>query len=227
MTEPILDKVKIINEGEYRMNRDFGKKESKIWLIGDSEPKNFKEKLENPLDYKHPAIHNIFTPILNQIQDEVFKIDNRIDIDNLYIRNAIRDVEDWNNIDKISEDIKELNKLLYDYKPLIIIPFGRRAFEFTRRAVGEESRDFQLWNTYKIGQEFIERCKNFNCNNINIIPLLHVSIARRNFLEAHKYFCKAINEVTKEQEENYFIATGKLIGTLLVKNKEKIDCWKR
>lgn len=209
------------------MNRDFGKKESRIWLIGDSEPKNFSETLKNPLDYKHPAIHNIFTPIINEIQEEVFKIDNRIDMNKFYIRNAIKDARDWNNVDKICEEVKELEKLLIEYKPLIITPFGRRAFELVRRAVGEENRSFKSWNTYKIGQEFIKRCKSFNCNSVNIIPLLHVSIARGKFLESHEYFCKAINEEIKGQEENYFIATGKIIGKLLIKNRDIIECWKR
>lgn len=209
------------------MNRDFGKRESRIWLIGDSEPENFSERLKNPLDYKHPAIHNIFTPIMNQIQEEVFKIDNRIDINKFYIRNAIKDAKDWNNTNKICQEISELSRLLSEYKPLIIISFGKRSFEFVIKAVGEENINLKPWNTYTIGQQFIRRCKNFNCNTINIIPLLHVSIARGKFLESHEYFCRAINEEINGEEDNYFIATGKIIGTLLIENKEKIDCWKR
>lgn len=50
-----------------------------------------------------------------------------------------------------------------------------------------------------MGHEFIKKCKNFDCNNVSIIPLVHVSIARGNFLEAHEYFYKGINELIKGQ----------------------------
>ncbi|GEQ22333.1 hypothetical protein CBU02nite_28390 [Clostridium butyricum] len=209
------------------MNRDCGRKQSEIWLIGDSEPRNFSGNLKNPLDYKHPTIHNIFTPIINEIQEEVFKIDNRIDRNKFYIRNAIKDSCDWDNNDKLNEEVKEFSHLIKKYKPLIIISFGRRAFEFVRRANCEEEKKLTSWTTYKIGQEFIKRYKNFEPKNINIIPLLHVSIARGKFLEAHKYFCKAINEELNGNEENYFVATGNILGKLLVDHKEIINCWER
>ena len=84
------------------MEREFGVKESKIWLIGDSEPVNNADKLKFPFDLKHPTVHNIFTPILNQIQDDVFNIGKRIDWKKLYIRNAMRESADWKNKLKIN-----------------------------------------------------------------------------------------------------------------------------
>ncbi|HHY74157.1 MAG TPA: hypothetical protein GX497_13235 [Bacillus bacterium] len=98
------------------------------------------------------------------------------------------------------------------------LTFGKYAFEFVRRALNEESKNLQSWNIYKLGEEFIKRCQGFNPEKVNILPLLHASICRGRFLEAHNYFCKAINNVMNTNEENYFIATGKQISDLLINN---------
>lgn len=51
-----------------------------IWLLGDSNPKNWQDRLDTPLDPRHPAVHNIWTPIIDIIQREVYmKIGKRID----------------------------------------------------------------------------------------------------------------------------------------------------
>ncbi len=71
------------------MERECGPIESKIWLIGDSEPANYSENLENPLDLKHPTVHNIFTPILINVQDELFNKGIRLDWNKFYVRNAV------------------------------------------------------------------------------------------------------------------------------------------
>ena len=46
------------------MNRDSGSRNFPIWLIGDSSPAEWEAYLVDPLDSKHPARHNIWTPIL-------------------------------------------------------------------------------------------------------------------------------------------------------------------
>jgi hypothetical protein len=37
-----------------------------IWLLGDSNPKGWQSVLETPLDPRHPARHNIWTPVLRE-----------------------------------------------------------------------------------------------------------------------------------------------------------------
>lgn len=204
------------------MKRDCGVIKSKIWLIGDSEPNNYSDKLENPLDLKHPTVHNIVTPILDQIQDGLFDEGIRIDWNKLYIRNAVKSSSDWKDESVLSEEVLNFRSLINEHSPIIIMSFGARAFEFVRRALNEESKKLNSWGTYELGQEFAQRCKTFNVKVTNIIPLLHASICRGRFIEAHKNFCTAI----EMDEDNYFIATGKTIAPILIENKNNFDCWK-
>lgn len=208
------------------MKRDCGDIKSKLWLIGDSEPSNNSEKLENPLDLRHPTVHNIVTPIFEQIQDDLFPRGKRIDWNKLYIRNAMKQQRDWDNIISLNEEIRNFKILIDKYSPIIIIPFGAKAFEFVRRALGEEEKKFNAWNTCRIGNEFAVRCKGFNVDKQNIIPLLHACICRGNYLEAHKNFCEAIESVYGIDEENYFIATGKILSSLMIDNENSFNFWK-
>lgn len=208
------------------MNRECGLIESKVWLIGDSEPSNYSEKLENPFDLKHPTVHNIVTPVLEQIQDDLFCTGNRIDWNKLYIRNAVKSRSDWKDEAVLNVEILKFRNLINEHSPIIIISFGTRAFEFVRRALGEASKGLNSWGTYKLGKEFSERCQKFNVNKPNIIPLLHACICRGKFLEAHRNFCTAIKDTNGIDEENYFIATGKIISTIIINNKNNFDCWK-
>ncbi|MEQ8154489.1 MAG: hypothetical protein ABRQ25_06355 [Clostridiaceae bacterium] len=207
------------------MNRDCGLIESKIWLIGDSEPDNFSEELENPFDLKHPTVHNIVTPIIEQIQDDLLSIMYRLDWNKLYIRNAVKTRSVWKDEVGLSAEILKFRQLINKYHPIIIIPFGERAFEFVRRALNEKSEGFE-WGIDELGKEFIERCQKFNVHDTNIIPLLHAVICRGNFLIAHKMFCTAINNANGMTYENYFLAAAKTISPILINNKSSFNCWK-
>ena len=60
-----------------------------IWLIGDSPPEKWADKLDSPLDPKHPARHNIWTSIADSMQDRLYRKGRlRLDTSRLYIRNA-------------------------------------------------------------------------------------------------------------------------------------------
>ena len=48
-----------------------GDPEFPIWLIGDSPPENWVDKLDFPLDAKHPARHNVWTSILDSLQAQL------------------------------------------------------------------------------------------------------------------------------------------------------------
>ena len=74
------------------MKREVGNKSFPIWLMGDSEPENWQDKLDTPLDPRHPARHNIWTPVLDAVQDQIFRTTGqRLDTSTLFIRNAIGD----------------------------------------------------------------------------------------------------------------------------------------
>jgi len=208
------------------MEREFGKRERKLWLIGDSEPNNNSDKLEHPFDLRHPTVHNIFTPILEQIQDNLFDVGNRIDWNKLYIRNAVKSSNDWDDESTLKVEIENFTNLINAYSPIIIFTFGTRAFEFVRRARDEESRALDFWTTEMMGKEFAKRCKNFDVNSTNVIPLLHASICRGRFLEAHGNFCSAVKEINGMDENNYFIATGKIIASIVKSNKSNFGCLK-
>ena len=211
------------------MERECGPIDCKIWLIGDSEPKNCADKIDVPFDLRHPTVHNIFTPILEQIQDEVFDINRRIQRDKLYVRNAVKCKADWENEDKVNAEISTFKELAKEYSPIIIFTFGTRAFEFVRRSFNEkEEKGFNSWSTKQIGAEFANQCENFDITKSNILPLLHASICRGKFIEAHNNFCKGVENTSNitVNENNYFILTGKMISVHLKNKKEYFNCWR-
>src|ERR1035438_8269365 len=74
------------------MVRETGDRDFPIWLLGDSNPRNWQDQLKTPLDPRHPARHNIWSPILDGIQDRLFRQrGTRLDSSKIYIRNAVQD----------------------------------------------------------------------------------------------------------------------------------------
>ena len=55
------------------MKKEVGSKSFPIWLLGDSNPEQWQNKLDEPLDSRHPIRHNIWTSVLNVIQDRIFR----------------------------------------------------------------------------------------------------------------------------------------------------------
>ena len=208
------------------MLRESGNMSSSIWLIGDSGPPQWREYLDEPLDSRHPARHNIWTPVLEGIQKQVFLGDRRrVDDSQLYVRNAVHNQEDkppHNAIEwdpKLLEETDALGKLLETYEPTLVFTFGAFAFEFTRRSLAIEPRkSFRCWTTRRLGTEFGQSVKDFSPREVNVFPLLHVSIARGRFLKSHEHF-------TGESNGNYFDLVGREIGTLLLKYKDTLGVW--
>lgn len=209
------------------MIKEDGDRNFPIWLLGDSNPKNWEDELKTPFDSRHPIRHNIWTSVLDIMQEEVFnEINNRIDSRRIYIRNAVEKADLkpkgneilWNN--NVNSEVEEFGRFLSDNNPKIVLCFGAFAFEFARRAMGEDNnKKFNNWNTKKLGNEFRTRIETFDINKINIIPMLHRSIAGGYFLKSHNYF-------SNMDEGNYFEYVGKGISKLLLDNKEKLKVWK-
>ena len=208
------------------MQRESGETDSPIWLIGDSSPPRWTDQLDEPLDPRHPARHNIWTPVLDRIQDHVYRRAGlRMDDSKLYVRNAVHSPDDkppynarkWSA--GLLEETNELGLLLDECRPKLVFTFGAFAFEFARRSRrcgAYESAKY--WSTKKLGEEFNGRVLEFDLARVNVVPLLHVSIARRHFLKGHRNF-------TGECGQNYFDHVGLRIGKLLVKHRDAFDIW--
>ena len=204
------------------MNRDSGSKNFPIWLIGDSSPTNWEEHLLNPLDSRHPARHNIWTPILEGIQSRLYSsARKRLDTDDLYIRNAVHHASEkppdtareWSS--RLDKETREMARLLASHAPKLVFTFGAFAFEFARRSRDEvPNRAFGNWNTIRLGQEFRRRIRAFSPDEIHVVPLLHVSIARRHFLTSHRNF-------TQIEDGNYFDYVAREIADCLSRHQTK------
>ena len=212
--------------GIHMMVRECGNAGFPIWLLGDSEPKNWRKQLCKPLDVRHPIRHNIWTSILDVVQDEIHrKLRKRLDTKDIYIRNAIDDpaIKPKNNQKIWNADVEyELNNfklLINKHKPVIIVSFGSFAYEFGRRATGStDFKEFRYWSTLELGDEFRERINSFNIDNTNLLPLLHRSIAGRFFLQSHNNFCRNFGA-------NYFNYVGEEIADVIVRNKNNLNIW--
>ena len=206
------------------MDRDFGCKTSPIWLIGDSSPPNWRAKLRYPLDSKHPVRHNIWTPVIDGIQSHVYQESRlRVATSKIYVRNAVENAEDkplanakeWPTL---LQQVENLRGLLGEHKPVLVFTFGAFACEFTSRSLNKRpQRAYRDWSTKELGREFLTSMEEFNPSFINMIPLLHVSIARK-FLESHRYF-------TGDADGNYFDYVAEGISAALIEHKDELDIW--
>ena len=184
-----------------------------IWLIGNSPPKNWVDKLETPLDPRHSARHSIWTSVADPMQDRLYRQGKlRLDTSRPYIRNAKLSL---NEDTQLSQE--RLRKLLDKYRPNLVLTFGANAFMTALSASGETAqKDYKT--TKLLGEQFRSRIEKYDEHRVNIIPLLHVSIARGRFLEGHRDFVGAYWGLPP----NYFDYVGtKLADLLLAKFSDK------
>lgn len=200
------------------MKDSIGDPKFPIWLIGDSPPKAWVNKLDTPLDIRHPARHNIWTSVVDPMQDRIYRESKlRLDTSKLYIRNAI-DQPDKLPINE--NQTRVLQEKIETYKPKIILTFGVFAFMITRKASGEPTPVFYK-TTKLLGEQFRLRIDKYNNNGVNILPLLHVSIARGRFLEAHRDFV----DNNRQESPNYFDYVGIKIADLLLTKLTDKQIW--
>jgi len=208
------------------MQRQTGNPNFPIWLLGDSNPEHWQDILITPLDPRHPARHSIWTPVLDVMQDRVFrKIKGRIDTSAIFIRNAIEDPAfkppsnrmDW--LPAVELEVSRFRELLFLHRPVLVMCFGAFAFEFARRAVEQEpKRPYVSWGARTMGGEFRRRAAEFNATKTNLFPLLHTSISRGRFVESHDYFCD-------QPGGNYFDFAGQAIADQLLRHQKALSIW--
>jgi hypothetical protein len=227
-----------------------GKDSLPIWLLGDSIPPQWAKDLNSPFDPRHPVIHNIWTPVINVIQDEVYRFRNlklRVDTKIIYITNAVQNRNDRPNdyeVDwKIEEEVKCFGNQINNENPNIILSFGSFAFEFARRALfsldpeteyryfNEPKIRFKNWNTKRLGEQFKARINDFegkiDSGKTIILPLLHRSISGGRFLRSHALFCDPKEIIASEEIKylNYFTYVGEAIAEKLIEHRDKLKIW--
>ena len=208
------------------MKKDSGDKNSHIWLLGDSNPRNWDTVLETPFDPRHPARHSIWTPVLEAVQDRVFRAGRiRVDSTSFYTRNAIEAPKtkplpqaiEWDG--QTERETREFRKTVRQFSPKILLSFGAFAFEFARRALNQgPRRNYGYWSTRRLGEEFRERIDEFDVNQVNLLPLLHVSIARGRFMQSHEHFCG-------QRGANYFEFVGDHLAQVLLAHRDGLSIW--
>ena len=208
------------------MKKEVGSKDFNIWLLGDSNPKQWEDILEYPLDPRHPIRHNIWTSILDVIQDRVYrKIGKRVDSSSIYIRNAVENPDikpkgnhvRWNT--DVGVEIDCLRELILEFNPSFLFSFGAFSFEFARRSLKQEpERSYSYWGARRLGEEFRIRVEKFDLSNTNLIPLLHRVVSSRKFVESQDYFCD-------QEGANYFDYVGNRIANILIKYQNDFEIW--
>lgn len=204
------------------MKRESGSRNCAIWLIGDSSPERWERELDEPLDTRHPTRHNIWTPILEGIQAHLYvNMRKRLRTERIYIRNAVHYASEKppsNGLQwppSVESETRKMRHLLEAHRPRLVFSFGAFAFEFARRSRHElPHRACRHWTTEKLGQEFRRRISYFAPDEYNLIPLLHVSIARGRFLSSHRNF-------TGKADGNYFDCVAEQITNCLCKHPTK------
>ena len=116
-----------------------------------------------------------------------------MDDSQIYARNAVICPEDKPSVSdvewcsKLSADLDDFGNLLRTYGPALVFTFGAFACEFSRRSLElEPRRPFRYWTTARLGEEFRTTVDAFNPREVNVLPPLHVSIARGHFLKSHE-----------------------------------------
>jgi hypothetical protein len=191
------------------MQREVGDKSFPIWLLGDSEPDNWKLILDTPFDPRHPIRHNIWTSVLDLIQQKLYLQSRiRLDSDKIFIRNAVDDPsykpkgteKDWSSKINLQREIENYKALVNKYNPKLILSFGAFSFEFARRSLNETpERAYNYWGSYNLGTEFRGRIS--TDNNPLLLPLMHRVIAGGRFPNAHRYY---MGLGPKDPIPNYF-----------------------
>lgn len=193
------------------MKRESGERTYPIWL------------LVNP---KHPAVcHNIWTPVLAQIQDKVYReLHARIDTSNIYIRNAVDDCGIVPNTlnwwaAEVASEIESFRQIVLKCRPKILISFGAFPFEFVRRVYGiKPEKGPKSWSNYNLGAEFRRSIENFDINNTNTIPLLRRVFAGGKNTEDENSSC--LND-----GESYFHYAGTKLAEKIIENKDRLNIW--
>ncbi|HUS90053.1 MAG TPA: hypothetical protein VMW91_11955 [Desulfosporosinus sp.] len=192
------------------MKRESGEKSFPIWV------------LFNP---KHPISHDNWTPVLDEIQDKVYrKMNTRIETTNIYYRDAVSDSRIVPNTlnwwgPEVAKEIELFRGIVFEYKPRILFSLGAFSFEFLRRVYEiMPEKGPKAWSTSNLGEEFERSIESFDINKTNIIPLLHRVGESASFIDTHNYFCR-------KDGENYYRHVGTKLAEKIIENEDRLNIW--
>lgn len=214
------------NSAENRKMKPSGRPECPIWLVGDSNPTALADRLDWVFDARHPTRHSIWTPIWDAIQEQMFRrAGARLDGAGLFILNAVEHESSKPNETQLAwpglvdKQIKFLGAVR-GYNPMLILSFGQFSFEFCRRALELESEcskeyAFNYWTLDRLATQFHT---SVGQPTSQLVPLLHATIARGNFLQAHEAFVRG---------GNYFDEVGRLLADRILTHHTDDAVWIR
>ncbi|KUO74173.1 MAG: hypothetical protein APF81_04595 [Desulfosporosinus sp. BRH_c37] len=192
------------------MKRELGERSYPIWV------------LFNP---KHPISHDNWTPILDEIQDKVYReLNTRIETADIYFRNVVSDSRMVPNTlnwwgPEVAKEIELFREIIFRYKPRILFTLGAFAYEFSRRVYEiKPEKGPKAWSTSNLGDEFGRSIESFDINKTNIIPLLHRVGASSNFIETDNYF-------RRKDGDNYYRYVGTKLAEKIIENKDRLNIW--
>jgi hypothetical protein len=197
----------------------------KVWLVGHSYPAEWVDKLNGPLDPRHPTRHNIWTAVLDRLQERVYSDGNRLrlDIEKCFICNAAAkqakryDKPDWDWVGKsIPGRIKLFSELLSEHKPSVVVTFGADAYRFAIKALGCSDTPPGKLKAAELGEGFRNAIDNWDPKKVNIFPLLHAYVARSGWNTAGG----AYSWNGEENNANYFDIVGGALGDILLAHQE-------
>ena len=192
------------------MKRESGERSFPIWVL---------------FSPKHPINHDNWTPVLDEIQDKVYReMNNRIETTNIYFRNTVSDSRIIPNTlnwwgPEVAREIETFREIVLEYKPKFVFSIGAFTFEFLRRVYDiKPEKGPKAWSTSALGEEFERSIENFDIYSTNIIPLLHRVGASANFIDTHNYFCR-------KDGENYYRYVGAKLAEKIIENKDRLNIW--
>lgn len=192
------------------MIRESGERSFPIWV------------LFNP---KHPISHDNWSPVLDEIQDKVYRnMNTRIETENIYFRSAVSSSDDIPNTlnwwgPGVTEDIELFRDIVSKHKPKILFALGAFPFEFLRRVYEiKPEKGPKAWSNSNLGVEFERSIENFDIRKTNVIPLLHRVGESANFINTLNYF-------TRKDDENYFSYVGGELAEKFIENKDGLNIW--
>jgi len=171
------------------------------------------------------ARHYIWTPILEEIQDKVYRtLHARIDTENIYIKNVASDIGIVSNsrncgAEERTKEILIFRKIVRECQPKILITFGNITYEFVRRVLELRPENGpQYWSSTNLGNEFERSIVDFDINRINVIPI-HCRVMKSGKLFGDR------NHSSWRGIENYFHDIGSKIADRIIENKDSLKIW--
>lgn len=190
-----------------------------IWLLADSFPGRWKNYAERtPLDPRHPIVHNIWTPVLNVIQDRAFIKGMHVNGRKIFVSNAMEFRESWERSEELRDGANRYGDCLREWRPALVLTFGSRAYGFAQAARMSCGAPLHKKSAKQLGDAFRRAIKYFDPEETNIVPLLHRSISGGKWLEVGSGF-------TGREDGNYFQYVGEEIATILLEIPDRFAIW--